>query len=310
MVELERVSKRYGRRGAAARALHDVSLQIPAGSIWAVVGPNGAGKSTLLSLIMGFVRPSAGRITVGGAPPRDFVRDEGASYLPERFSIPGEWKVGSALRMFARLEGADAAAADRVVALLGLERHLHKRAGELSRGLLQRVGIAQALLVPRSLVVLDEPTEGLDPMWRIRLRDIVADLRAEGRTILLASHDLGEVERTADRALLLEQGAVRGVLETRVPADSATAYRITLERPFDRTPDVFPGAVATDAGAAAGERGAAAAQGGAWLVTVAGPVELSERMGALIGLGAVVSAVEPVRQPLEDRVRAALQEES
>jgi ABC-2 type transport system ATP-binding protein len=304
MIELDRVSKRYGRRGASARALHDVTLTVPAGSVWAVVGPNGAGKSTLLSLILGFIRPSAGTVLVGGEAPRDYLRYEGAAYLPERFSVPGEWKVGSALRMFARLEGGDDGAAALAAERLGLGPHLHKRAGELSRGLLQRVGIAQALLAPRSLVVLDEPTEGLDPMWRIRLRDIVAELRAEGRTVIVASHDLGEVERTADRAVLLEQGAVRGVLETRPAAGVEVDYRVRLDRPFDSVHAVFPEAAAettTDA---------AAAQGQSFIVTVAGPVELSERLGALLALGAVVAAVEPVHHPLEERVRAALQEDA
>jgi ABC-2 type transport system ATP-binding protein len=304
MIELDRVSKRYGRRGASARALHDVTLTVPAGSVWAVVGPNGAGKSTLLSLILGFIRPSAGTVLVGGEAPRDYLRYEGAAYLPERFSVPGEWKVGSALRMFARLEGGDDGAAALAAERLGLGPHLHKRAGELSRGLLQRVGIAQALLAPRSLVVLDEPTEGLDPMWRIRLRDIVAELRAEGRTVIVASHDLGEVERTADRAVLLEQGAVRGVLETRPAAGAEVDYRVRLDRPFDSVHAVFPEAAAettTDA---------AAAQGQSFIVTVAGPVELSERLGALLALGAVVAAVEPVHHPLEERVRAALQEDA
>lgn len=305
MVELERVSKQYGRRGASARALHDVSLQVPAGAVWAVVGPNGAGKSTLLSLILGFIRPTRGTVSLGGVPPREFIRDEGAAYLPEHFRIPSEWKVATALRMFARLEGGpgDArASADSVIERLGLGPHTHKRAAELSRGLLQRVGIAQALLARRALVVLDEPTEGLDPMWRIRLRDMVAELRDEGRTVIMASHDLGEVERTADRALLLEQGAIRGILETR-PADGATArYRIVLERPFDRMADVFPDTVPDGA--------ARSGSGRSWTVTVASAVELSERLGALLGLGAVIAAVEPVREPLEERVRAALREDA
>jgi ABC-type multidrug transport system ATPase subunit len=296
MIELENVSKRYGRRGAGARALHDVTLHVPAGSVWAVVGPNGAGKSTLLSLILGFIRPSTGRVLIGGVPPRDYLRDEGAAYLPERFTIPGEWKVRDALRMLARLDGGTDADAAAALARLGLEPHMHKRAGELSRGLLQRVGLAQALLVRRALVVLDEPTEGLDPIWRIRLRDIVAGLRDEGRSVVIASHDLGEVERTADRALLLEHGTVRGVLDTRATA-AAAAYRITLDRPFDRLRDVFPDAVLADDGTSC-------------VVTVPGATELSQRIGALIELGGVITAVEPVHEPLEDRVRAALEEEA
>jgi ABC-2 type transport system ATP-binding protein len=294
MVELSNVSKRYGRRGASARALHDVSLQIPPGSVWAVVGPNGAGKSTLLSLILGFIRPTSGTVSVHGMPPREFLRYEGAAYLPERFSLPPEWRVRRALRMLARLEGSADSAADEVITALGLEPHLHKRAGHLSRGLLQRVGIAQSLLAKRALVVLDEPTEGLDPVWRIRLRDIVSRLRDEGRTVILASHDLTEVERTADRALLLDQGAVRGVLETR-PADTAEAHwRIVLDRAFDRFREVFPDALEDGSG---------------YRVLVSGPVELSDRLAALLGMGAIVRSVEPERQPLEERVRAALQEQ-
>jgi ABC-type Mn2+/Zn2+ transport system ATPase subunit len=300
MIELDMVSRRYGRRGAGARALHDVSLQIPAGSIWAVVGPNGAGKSTLLSLVLGFIRPTAGSIRVHGLPPREYVRYEGAAYLPERFTIPHGWQVGSALRMFARLEGGTAADAQRALAQLGLEAHAHRRAGELSRGLLQRVGIAQALLAQRALVVLDEPTEGLDPVWRIRLRDIVAGLRADGRIVLIASHDLAEIERTADQVLLLEQGARRGVLHTRADGAAAAAaapYRITLLRASAAVAEIFPGAVSSGDGLS-------------WQVTAASPVELSERVGGLVAAGAVITAVEPLYQPLEERVRAALREES
>jgi ABC-2 type transport system ATP-binding protein len=292
MIRLDNVGKRYGRRGTRARALHDVTLHVPAGSVWAVVGPNGAGKSTLLALMLGFIRPSAGTVSIDDMPPRDYLRDVGAGYLPERFSLPGEWDVRSALRMFARLEGVPPEEADRALEQFGLASHADKKSGELSRGLLQRVGLAQALIAPRRLVVLDEPTEGLDPLWRIRLRDIVAGLRADGRTVILASHDLGEVERVADRALLLEQGVMRGILETRSAA-AGTRYTIRLATSFPRMAEAFPDAVpgADDA----------------WTVTVAGAGELTERVGALIALGGVIAAVEPDREPLEDRVRAALE---
>src|SRR5690606_20555967 len=123
--------------------------------------------------------------------PREYLREHGAGYLPERFSVPGSWSTGAAIRMLARLDGVGAERRERSISLLGLEAHLEKSAAELSRGLLQRLGLAQALLAERDLVVLDEPTEGLDPVWRLRLRDIVANLSAEGRTVIIASHDLG-----------------------------------------------------------------------------------------------------------------------
>lgn len=292
MIELERVSKRYRRFRGGAYALRDVSVRVPAGAVWAVVGPNGAGKSTLLALVLGFLRATSGSVRVAGADPREYVRGAGAAYLPERFDLPRDWRAGEALRMLARLEGGSPADADRVIARLGLDAHTGKRAGELSRGLLQRVGLAQALLARRALVVLDEPTEGLDPIWRIRLRDVVAELAAEGATVLIASHDLGEVERVAERALLLDGGRVREVLDTRVAA-SSSSYVIRLAAPFPGLPDVFPDAVAVDPLE--------------YRVAVPGALELSERVAALVGLGGVITAVEPAGAALEDRVRAALE---
>jgi ABC-2 type transport system ATP-binding protein len=296
VIELENVTKKYRRRGAVPEALRDVSVHVPAGSVWAVVGPNGAGKSTLLALVLGFIRPTSGAVRVGGTAPREYLRERGAAYLPERFSLPREWRAGDALQMFAKLEGGTAADAQRVIAQLGLTHHVDKRAGELSRGLLQRLGLAQALLAPRELVVLDEPTEGLDPIWRIRLRDIVAELSASGCTVLIASHDLGEVERIAERALLLENGSVREVLDTRL-ASEPTTYTIRLGAAFPRVADAFPDAVVAE-------------DGTSFRVVVPGPVELSERVGALIGLGGVITAVEPARHDLEERVRAALEEDA
>jgi ABC-2 type transport system ATP-binding protein len=294
MIEFEDVTKRYGRR-RRVEALRGVSLQVPRGSVWAVVGPNGAGKSTLLALALGFIRPTRGAVLLDGLPPRYYLRDRGASYLSERFSLPPEWRVRDALRGLALLAGGQAADAGRAAERFGLEPHLGRRTGELSRGLLQRVGLAQALLVGRDLVVLDEPTEGLDPVWRIRLRDVVAGLRDEGRTVIIASHDLGEVERVADRAVLLEGGAVREILDTRSDTPPSS-WRITLAAPFDRAPDVFPGA-------------SLGSGGRTFTVALPGPAELSERVAALVALGGLIVAVEPLRQPLEERVREALQDD-
>jgi ABC-type multidrug transport system ATPase subunit len=290
MIELDRVTKRYGRKGTYPDALHEVTAHVPAGEVWAVVGPNGAGKSTLLSLVLGFMRATSGRIRIDGEAPRDFVRERGAGYLPEQFRVPDVWTVRAALRLFARLEGGTADVAG-AIHRLGLEPVLERRTGELSRGMLQRLGLAQALLAPHPLVVLDEPTEGLDPIWRIRLRDLLRELRDAGSTVILASHDLAEVERVADRAIVLERGAVRTVLDTRAAADGAS-YRIRLEEPLRDVAAAFPQAELVDANS--------------FTVAVGSPRELSERLGALIALGGVVTAVEPVRHPLEERVRDTL----
>jgi ABC-2 type transport system ATP-binding protein len=293
MIELSNVTKRYVRKGAGPDAVSGLTLSVPAGTVWAVVGPNGAGKSTLLSLILGFVRPSEGEVRLGGDRPRDYLRDHGAAYLPERFSLPPSWRARDALRLLARLDRVDAARVEAAIALFGLTEHVDKRTRELSRGLLQRLGLAQALLAPRDLIVLDEPTEGLDPVWRIRLRDIIADLRRADRTIIIASHDLDEVERIADRAVVLDAGRVRKVLDLTAPRESVD-YRIRLATASDAILPTFPDAMHADELT--------------FTVRVSSPAELSQRLGALIASGAIIAAVEPLHEALEERVRAALRQ--
>ena len=290
MIELKAVTKRYRRRGPQVDALSAVSLVVPEGAVYALVGPNGAGKSTLLSVLLGFIRPTSGTVTIAGDAPREYLRDFGAGYLPERFSLPADWVVGDALRMFAEMDTA--ADVTRAVDLLGLGEHLDRRARELSRGLLQRVGLAQALLARHALIVLDEPTEGLDPVWRIRLRDIVTELHNDGCTIVMASHDMTEVERNADRAVVLDGGAIRDVLETRA-ASTASTYRVRLTSASAHLHEAFPNAISVDELT--------------FTTEVGSTEELSARLSALLELGAVVAAVEPVQKAFEDRVRDALE---
>lgn len=293
MIEIERLGKSYGSRAHTVHALRDVSLSVGPG-VWGVVGPNGAGKSTLLALILGFLRPTAGRVTIRGASPRRYLRREGAAYLPERFRVPPAWPVAGALRALARLEGVPgddpAARADRALDRLGLHEHADKRAGELSRGLNQRLGLAQALMADRDLVILDEPTEGLDPLWRVRFRDLVGELRGEGRTVLFASHELAEVERVADRVILLEDGQLRDLIDVQGPGGPATRYRIELASPTPALPIAFPG---TDPDARSAT------------VTVIDAAELSHRLAALLDAGGVIRAVIP-EDGLEERVRQTL----
>jgi ABC-type multidrug transport system ATPase subunit len=298
MIELASVTRTYGTRARPVHALRDVSLSLGAG-VQAVVGPNGAGKTTLLGLALGFLRPTAGSVRIEGLPPRRWLRRHGAAYLPERFRLPPEWPVRSALEALARLEGAsraDAAGrADAAIAKLGLEDDADRPVGALSRGRYQRVGLAQALLAERAVVVLDEPTEGLDPLWRVRFREIVDELRGGGRTVVLASHDLAEVERMADRVVLLDRGRVRDILDIRPPAGGPLRYRIELAETGTAVDAAFPDA----------ERA-----GGALIATVADHRELSHRLAALLEGGAVLRAVAPAEGGLEERVRSRLEEPS
>lgn len=282
-------------------ALRDVTLKVDAGSVFALVGPNGAGKTTLFALVLGFLKPTSGRVLVGGVDPRRWARTRGAAWLPERFTLPSGWRVRESLGALARLEGyggSDArAAVDGVIARLNLGPHADKPVEVLSRGLLQRLGIAQALLAPRELVVLDEPTQGLDPVWRIRLREIVDELRTEGRTVLLASHELDEVERLADRAAVLRDGSLEEVVGLRGVDMEGMVYRLEVERRSDLVSTAFPGAEPVqDAGGALGERVV-------YRVRVSDPGDLTRRLAALIEGGARIVSVQPGASDLESRVR-------
>ncbi|MEX0891635.1 MAG: ATP-binding cassette domain-containing protein, partial [Gemmatimonadota bacterium] len=233
MIEARGLAKRFGppgrRSGAERLALRDVELRMPAGECWAVVGPNGAGKSTLLGILLGFLRPTHGEAAVDGLPPAEYARVHGAAVLPERVALPDGWTPARVLAATAALDGASAEAPHEALATWGLEAEAHTPWRALSTGTRQRLLLAQALLPARDLVVLDEPTAGLDPTWRLRLRERLLELRAAGRTVLLASHDLGEVERVADRVLVLEDGRVREVLPARAADAGVWLLRLAAE---------------------------------------------------------------------------------
>ena len=289
LIELRGAGKRFGRRPGVV-ALRPTNLAVAAGEVCAVVGPNGAGKSTLLALALGYLRPTTGGVLLDGETPRAAQRAGGVAYLPERFALPAQWTVRGALRGLAALDRQPSPAARAAAALerCGLKDVAARPIGELSRGTLQRVGIAQAWLAPARLLVLDEPTEGLDPLWRLRLRELIAERRAAGAAVLLASHDLAEVERLADRVVLLDAGSVRGVLPARAAAGEGE-YRIRLLRGSEHMPDVFPGAVPDGAGE--------------FRVTVADAQELSARVAALVARGGVIVSVRPAG--LEERIGPA-----
>ena len=256
MIRLDGVEKEYGgwlarARGRMVRALDGVSLHVPPGTVLGIVGPNGAGKSTLIRLLLGYIRPSGGAVRVDGLEPRAYVGSRGMAYVPETVAIPPAWSVGHAMRVYAALGELDdpAPKVDAALRRVGMEDAAHRRVGALSKGMLQRVAIAQALLGERAVMVLDEPTGGLDPEWIAELRAIVAEWRAAdpARVVLIASHDLDELERTADRVAVLEGGRLREVIDLRAPALRFPAYRLEVEGPAhagDAVRACFPDAVA------------------------------------------------------------------
>jgi ABC-2 type transport system ATP-binding protein len=220
MIRLAEVSHEYRslwRPGRSVRALDAVSLEIAPGDAVGVIGLNGAGKTTLLRLLLGYLRPTSGTIEIAGVAPRPYAETHGIGYVPERVAIPGHWTVEGALQAYTLLGNAGEDGPARVEAALGrlgLEELRERRVAALSKGNLQRLAIAQALLHDRELLVLDEPTDALDPVWIAELRTILDGWRAADplRTLLIASHNLPQVERIARRVIVLHDGRLRADL--------------------------------------------------------------------------------------------------
>jgi ABC-type multidrug transport system ATPase subunit len=229
MIRVAGLSKRYG----AVVALDGLSFDVERGETFALVGPNGAGKTTALKILLGLVRPDAGTIAVGpeGRSPRDPESRRSLGYVPQRVTFPAGRTAAEALAFFAALRGLGPDAVARALARVRMESFAGRRAHELSGGMTQRLSLAQALLGDPSILVLDEPTASLDPEATWEFRGLVEELRREGCTIVLCSHLLGEVERVADRVLVLVGGrraALESLADLRARQASATRLVVRL----------------------------------------------------------------------------------
>jgi ABC-type multidrug transport system ATPase subunit len=232
VIRVEGVSKRYG----AIHAVRELSFEIEPGETFALIGPNGAGKTTTLKMLLGLVRPDTGRIALGpgGRAPHDPSARHELGYVPQRVEFTPGRTVAEVLEFFAALRGLPAAAVEPVLARVGLEAHAKRRASELSGGYTQRLSLGQALLGDPAVLVLDEPTASLDPEATWEFRTLVEQLQREGRTVLLCSHLLGEVERIADRVLIMVDGR-RAALERidELRTRQMRASRLVIDVPGD-----------------------------------------------------------------------------
>ncbi len=262
-----------------------------------IAGPNGAGKSTLISMLLGFLDPDRGTVRLDGVDPRAFIEREGVAYLPELMTIPLHWTVVSALDRLATLSGISPAerlgARERVIDAVGIGAHRHKRLKALSKGNLQRLGLAQALLSERRLVVFDEPTHGLDPLWTARFRELVAGLRRADRAILIASHNLDELERLCDRVVIMDKGRIQRVVDVREVAGATGATRRWRLRAL----------VGTDVLAA---QFADATINGDIVECAADLAGLNRGIALAIAQGALLSSVAPAESSLEEAFRTAV----
>jgi ABC-2 type transport system ATP-binding protein len=208
------VTKTYRRwlGGQQVSALSRVSFNVAEGEVCAFLGPNGAGKTTSISILMGFLYADWGRIRVLGFEPGDVRAKKRIGFVPENFAFYKHLNAEKLLRFHARLAGiAEENAATLIaelIAKVGLSSYGKLKIGRYSRGMVQRLGIAQSLLGDPELLILDEPTSGLDPSGRKEVRDVILSLKAAGKTIFLSSHLLLEVEQICDQAVIIDRGCV------------------------------------------------------------------------------------------------------
>jgi ABC-2 type transport system ATP-binding protein len=199
-----------GKRYGAVEALADVDLTVGEGELVGLLGPNGAGKSTLVKIAVGLVRPSAGAAEVCGSPAGSRAARSSHGYLAELFRFPGWYSADEVLRLHQRLAGSEGGEAERteLLGLVGLAEARDRKVDAMSKGMQQRLGIAQALVGRPPLLLLDEPTSALDPAGRRTVRALLDELRRRGTSVLLNSHLLSEVELVCDRVVILSRGRV------------------------------------------------------------------------------------------------------
>ncbi len=232
-IDLRGVTKRYGRQ----RAVDGVSLQLHAGECAILAGHNGAGKSTLMKSILGLIQPEEGTVRVLG----ELAHSKAAArarrqlgYLPETVALHPSLTGSETLDFYARLKSLPTTANLKLLERVGIADAAHKRVGGYSKGMRQRLALAQALLGTPRVLLLDEPTTGLDPASRLLFYEIVGELRARGAAILLSTHALAELEGLADRVFVLQKGkkiADGSLADLRRQADLPVRIRLTLAAP-------------------------------------------------------------------------------
>jgi ABC-2 type transport system ATP-binding protein len=218
------LSKRYG----PVEALRGVDLEVDDGELVGLLGPNGAGKSTLVKIAAGLVRPTSGTAAVAGQPAGSRAARAALGYLAELFRFPGWYTADEVLELHQRLAGSTGGTAERerLLELVALTDAAHRRVEGMSKGMQQRLGIAQALVGEPRLLLLDEPTSALDPVGRRTVRLLLEEVRQRGVSVLLNSHLLSEVELVCDRVVILLGGEV---VAAGAPAELSRPRGIELE---------------------------------------------------------------------------------
>lgn len=328
-LDLSHVAKTYRGR---VRALRGIAMRVHRGEIFGLLGPNGAGKSTLVKILMTVIRPTRCDGTLLGRPVGDKPTLARVGYLPEHHRFPDYLTGAQVIDFYGGLSGVPRATrrkrADELLELVGMRAWARKRVRSYSKGMRQRIGIAQALVNDPDLVLLDEPTDGVDPVGRRDIREICLRLRRQGKTVFINSHLLSELEQVCDRVAILVQGLVASqgtideltrdrqgyVIEAAMPDAPGGALdarallaEVLAARPATTEPGAAPGPACIGA-LHTGER--VEAEGGTIRVGTADAVRVQPLLDALRRRGAVVRALRPVRPSLEDLFMQAVTDPS
>jgi ABC-2 type transport system ATP-binding protein len=202
-------------RQATKVALTGLDLEVNSGEVFGFLGPNGAGKTTMMNVLLGFIPPTGGAAYLFGIDVRQPIARQRIGYLPELTYYYKFLTAEELLRFYAKIFGLSRGEADkridRLLKLVELESARKRPIKTYSKGMQQRVGLAQALINNPDLLILDEPTSGLDPLGRMKVREIIQRLKNEGKTVFFSSHELGEVETVCDRVAIIHQGELKTV---------------------------------------------------------------------------------------------------
>ena len=228
-ISLQEINKKYrtGFLGRKVVALKDLSLEIEQGEILGYLGPNGSGKTTTFKVILGLIRPDSGTISINGRQGDENMRKE-IGYLPENPYFYMYLTAKECLHFAGQLKGMSKSERDKrideLLPLVGLEHAADKQLRKFSRGMLQRIGVAQAMVNNPDILILDEPMNGLDPAGRKSMRDIILGYRDKGKSVIFSSHIISDVEIMCDRAAVIKNGVLQGVVQVDEILSSQVQY--------------------------------------------------------------------------------------
>jgi ABC-2 type transport system ATP-binding protein len=294
----ENLSKHFNR--GKLRALDGVSLHVGEGRVFGLLGPNGAGKTTLVKLLLGILHPTSGDAQLFGKPVADYLLRQRIGYLPENHRYPDFLKGGSVMDYFGRFAGvAKEPRQQRIPELLklvGMEKWANTKIRKYSKGMMQRLGLAVAMINDPDLLLLDEPTDGVDPIGRKEIRDIILHLKQEGKTIFINSHLLSEVEMVCDEVAIMNKG--------KIVVQGAVAQLTNIGLSYRIQTSPLAEAVKTNLRASFAKL---ESQNGHFEVTVQDHAELNRLIDQLRNNQAEIHSIVPQKRTLEESFFAAIQ---